>query len=88
MTKSLTFSTDNDHSRLELILDELNEMLKRENKKTMYYDPYYQEMLEEVIDKIDSFINYEPSDAEINADVISADERHSIAWKQHQEMHS
>lgn len=87
MTKTLTFSTDNDFYRLELIFQELQDMLNRENKRTIYYDPFYQEMLEEVIDRMNEFINYEPSDAEINADVISADERHLIAWKQHQEMH-
>lgn len=85
---TLTFSTDNDYQRLELILKELQEMLEREEKRMNSCDFNYEETLREAIDEIDAYVNYEPSDAELTGEPpISADERHSAAWAQHQELH-
>jgi hypothetical protein len=85
---TLTFSTDNDYTRLELMFRELQEMLKRENKRIHSYDFQYEEVLNDVIDKMDEYINYEPSDAELMGEPpISAAERHSAAWAQHLELH-
>lgn len=85
---TLTFSTDNDYTRLELMFRELQEMLKRENKRMNSNDVDYESTLNDVIDRMDEYINYEPSDAELMGEPpISAAERHSAAWAQHLEAH-
>ena len=85
---TLTFSTDNDYTRLELMFRELQEMLKRENKRMNSNDVDYESTLNDVIDRMDEYINYEPSDAELMGEPpISAAERHSVAWAEHLEAH-
>lgn len=85
---TLTFSTDNDYTRLQLIFNELQEMLKRESKRIHSCDPQYEEVLNDVLDKMDEYVNYEPSDAELMGEPpISAAERHSAAWAEHLEAH-
>lgn len=85
---TLTFSTDNDYTRLELMFRELQEMLRRENKRMNSCDVDYESTLNDVIDRMDEYINYEPSDAELMGEPpISAAERHSAAWAEHLEAH-
>lgn len=84
---TLTFSTDNDYTRLQLIFNELQEMLKRESKRTISYDVDCESMLSDVIDKMDEYINYEPSDAELMGEPpVTAAEMHSMALAQKLEL--
>lgn len=86
---TLSFSTDNDFIRLQLISSELTEMLKREEKRVSARDVQLELLLDDVIDKINQYIDYEPSDEEMGGEPpMSASEIHSAAWKQHQELHS
>lgn len=86
---TLSFSTDNDFIRLQLISSELSEMLKREGKRVYVRDVQLESLLDDVIDKINQYIDYEPSDEEMGGEPpMSASEIHSAAWKQHQELHS
>lgn len=86
---TLSFSTDNDFIRLQLISSELTEMLKREEKRVSARDVQLESLLDDVIDKINQYIDYEPSDEEMGGEPpMSASEIHSAAWKQHQELHS
>ena len=86
---TLSFSTDNDFIRLQLISSELTEMLKREGKRVSVRDVQLESLLDDVIDKINQYIDYEPSDEEMGGEPpMSASEIHSAAWKQHQELHS
>lgn len=84
---TLTFSTDNDYTRLELMFRELIEMLKRENLRIHSCDSQYEEVLNDVIDKMDEYINYEPSDAELMGEPpVTAAEMHSMALAQKLEL--
>lgn len=97
MKATLTFSSNKDYApvvyddtRLELIRDELQEMLKREQRVQMMHSaPGREEMLEEVIKLITEHIDWEPSDEEMGYSYeppVTAAEMHTAAWQQKQEL--
>lgn len=97
MKATLTFSSNKDYApvvyddtRLELIRDELQEMLKREQRVQMIHSaPGREEMLEEVIKLITEHIDWEPSDEEMGYSYeppVTAAEMHTAAWAQKQEL--
>jgi hypothetical protein len=71
----------------------LQEVVKRENKlhlMDMTLNSCDVDTIEyEVLPLLESIIDYEPSDEEMSGEPpMSANEMHSAAWKQHQELHS
>lgn len=78
--------------RLEIIMNELQAMLDRDSKRPMSYEHLPcggHEVIEEVIQMIDEYINWEPSDEEIGGEPpLSSKEMLDAAWKQHLEAHS
>lgn len=44
--------------------------------------------LDELIDCLTEFLDWEPSDADMDPTPVTANEMHSAAWKEHQEAHS
>jgi hypothetical protein len=79
-----------DYRRLPQICNELQEMLVRECGRHMMDSDYnYQAALEQAIDAINGYLEYEPSDEEMGGEPpMTASEMHSAAWQQHREMHS
>lgn len=77
-----------DYRRLAEIRTELREMLKREEKRHMMdADFYYAQMLEEVIDLMDNYIDYDPTPNEPGEPPMTMSEMHDAAWREHQEAH-
>jgi hypothetical protein len=71
----------------------LQEVVKQENKlhlMDMTLNSCDVDTIEyEVLPLLESIIDYEPSDEEMSGEPpMSANEMHSAAWKQHQELHS
>lgn len=78
----------NDYRKLSEIRAELREMLKRENKRhEMDSDHFYVAMLEEVIDLMDNYIDYDPTPNEPGEPPMTMSEMHDAAWREHQEAH-
>lgn len=78
-----------DSFKLELIRDELQNILDREMKcPIMDSSPGLEDMLCEVIQIMSDFIDYQPSDEEMNPSEppITMNEMHSAAWAQKQEL--
>ena len=89
MIKCVPGSLLDDIQKMREIQRELYAMLQREEKRhIMDSDPQFEQMLNEVIDLIDNYIDYDPTPNEPGEPPMTADEMHSAAWKQHQEMHS
>jgi hypothetical protein len=89
MIKCVPGSLLDDIQKMREIQRELYAMLQREEKRhIMDSDPQFDQMLNEVIDLIDNYIDYDPTPNEPGEPPMTADEMHSAAWKQHQEMHS
>lgn len=91
MAKSIVISQlMQDYRRLPQIRNELQEMLDRDLKRHMMdADHFYQAALEEAIDAIDKYLEYEPGDEEMGGEPpMTASEMHSAAWEQHREMHN
>ena len=78
-----------DNQRLVLIKKELEAMHKREvHRHLMDQSHGFEDLLCNLIDTIDEYLNYEPSDDEICGEPpMSAAEIHHVAWVQHQELH-
>lgn len=77
-----------DYRRLAEIRTELREMLKREEKRHMMdADHFYEETLEEVIDLMDNYIDYDPTPNEPGEPPMTMSEMHDAAWREHQEAH-
>lgn len=79
--------------RINLIIKELQAILAREEKRDhMYLQLPYEapELIFEAIGLLEKATEWgEPSDYDLTGEPpMSADERHSAAWKQHQELHS
>ena len=71
----------------------LQEVVKRENKlhlMDMTLNSCDVDIIEyEVLPLLESIIDYQPSDEEMRGESsMSAEEIHSSAWKQHQELHT
>jgi len=76
------------YSRLDLIRRELRNIIAIEGADP-YADPRLENMLEEVLDLMDSYLDWEPSDEDIMGEPpMTADEMHSAAWAEHQAAHS
>lgn len=78
-----------DYRRLAEIRKELKEMLDRELKRHMMdSDTYYQAAIENALDALDEYLEYEPGDDSFSGEPpMTASEMHSAAWKEHQEAH-
>lgn len=83
-----------DHANLTRIIKELNEILERDSKRPEMYEhltPSMRSLLEEeIIPALENELNWEPSDADLGYDgepPMTADEMHTAAWRQHQELH-
>ena len=78
-----------DLKRVQEICKELEALLQREEKRHMMdSDPAFQSMLEEVIEAINEYVDYDPTPNEPGEPPMTAVEMHSGAWQQHQQFHS
>jgi hypothetical protein len=78
----------NNHSKLDLIRRELRSIIASEGADP-YADPALENMLEEVLDLMDGYLDWEPSDEDILGEPpMTADEMHTAAWAEHQLAHS
>jgi hypothetical protein len=85
----------NEYHKLTDILEELQAMSQRESKRhemDQHLTPYMLALLEdEIIPMLENELEWEPSDADLGYDgepPMTADEMHTAAWRQHQELHS
>ena len=78
-----------DIGKLSAAVELLNQISLRESKRhLMDSTPGLTDMLDEVIDIMTNFLDWEPSDADLTGEPpITAAEMHSASWKQHQELH-
>ena len=77
-----------DWHRVELAREILCQVRERESKRHMMDStPGLEDMLDEVILAMSEFLDYEPLDQD-GEPPLTAAEMHSMAWKQHQELHS
>ena len=94
MTHSLAFHSTtkfnpSDTIKLELIRGELYKMREREEKRhLMDSAPGLDTCLNDLIERLTDYLDWEPSDPDLDTAPITADEMHSAAWKEHQEAHS
>lgn len=86
--------TMNERQNLERIIKELQDIVQRESKRHMMDTHLNHQMLNliecEIIPALENELNYEPSDEEMgygSEPPMTADEMHSAAWAQHQELH-
>jgi hypothetical protein len=84
----------NEYHKLTDILEELQAIVQRENKRhlmDMHLNMSMLSLLEdEIIPLLKNELEWEPSDADLGNDgepPMTADEMHTAAWHQHQEMH-
>jgi hypothetical protein len=84
----------NERQNLERIVKELQDVVQRESKRHMMDTHLNLQMLNliecEIIPALENELNYEPSDEEMgygSEPPMTADEMHSAAWVQHQELH-
>ncbi len=84
--------TNNEHYQLKLAVKQLEDIMERECKRHMmdcHLNFSTHDVIEEAIAALNNELDYEPSDAElIGEPAVTADEMHSTAWRQHQELHS
>jgi hypothetical protein len=83
----------NEAKRIDLIIKELQAIYAREEKRNHMYlhFPYEApELLLEAIELLEKATEWgEPSDGYLTGEPpLTADEMHTAAWKQHQELHS
>ena len=95
MTTPTTSSTStwkqNEYYQLREALKLLEQIKQRDDKRPlecMHLDMQTHDVLEEVIGMLQSDLDNDPTPDEPGEPPITADEMHSAAWKQHQEMHS
>lgn len=78
--------------RFNLIQKELEAMWVRQEKLPIdLADHAFSSVLCEILDKMEEYLNYEPTDAELGLDgepPLSASERWTEAHRQHRELHS
>jgi acyl carrier protein len=80
--------------KLERIIKELKEVLERDSKRHMmdeHLTPSLRSLLEEeIIPVLENELDWEPSDEDLGyggEPPMTADEMHTAAWQQHQELH-
>ena len=85
----------NEYCKLADVLEELKAISQRESKRHMmdqHLTPSMLAMVEdEIIPMLENEMDYEPTDEELGyggEPPITADEMHTTAWRQHQELHS
>jgi hypothetical protein len=82
----------NEYTRLKRVIKELKEVLARDDKRHQmdeHLTPSMRALLEEeIIPVLENELDYDPTDDMGGEPPITADEMHTAAWKQHQEMHS
>jgi len=94
MTYSLAFHSTtqfnpSDVIKLELIRKELREMRDREDRRhLMDSTPRLDTCLDELIDCLTEYLDWEPSDEDIDPTPVTANEMNFAAWKEHQKAHS
>lgn len=76
--------------KFDLMHKELKDMYVRQEKLPIDLQDYmFTNLLINILDQIEEYENYEPSDAEITSEPpLSANERWSAAHRQHMELHS
>jgi hypothetical protein len=85
----------NEYHKLADVLEELKAISQRESKRHMMDQHLTPSMLamvdDEIIPMLENEMDYEPSDEELGNSgepPMTADEMHTAAWRQHQELHS
>jgi hypothetical protein len=85
----------NEYTALAGIVKELKAIVARESKRPQGCEDLTPSMLalleEEIIPQLENELNWEPSDADLgygSEPPLTADERHTAAWQQHQAMHN
>ena len=83
--------TKNEYHQLDLIVKQLRAVLEREDKRDIRDEELASStygVVEEVIAMLEAEIDYDPTPNEPGEPPMTADEMHTAAWQQHQEMHS
>ncbi len=85
----------NEYTALAGIVKDLKAIVARESKRPQGCEDLTPSMLalleEEIIPQLENELNWEPSDADLgygSEPPLTADERHTAAWQQHQAMHN
>ena len=85
----------NEYTALAGIVKDLKAIVARESKRPQGCEDLTPSMLalleEEIIPALENELNWEPSDADLgygSEPPLTADERHTAAWQQHQAMHN
>jgi hypothetical protein len=94
MQASLQFNSVNsypvgDITRLMLIRKELGEMDSRQGRlDIMDSCMHLEECITDLIDRLDEYLNYDPTPDYSGEPPLTSAEMHSAAWEQHRAMHS
>lgn len=91
----MTTTRINEYTALAGILTALKAIVIRESKRPQGCEDLTYSMLalleEEIIPQLENELNWEPSDTDLgygSEPPLTADERHTAAWQQHQVMHN
>lgn len=93
MSASIEFHSVNskpvgDHTRLHLIRKELEAMsIRQERLHMMDSDPYLVECIDEVVERIREYEDYDPTPDYSGEPPMTITEMHAGAWQQHLEAH-
>ena len=82
--------TKNEYHQLDLIVKQLRAVLEREDKRDIRDEELASGtygVVEEVIAMLEAEIDYDPTPDEPGEPPMTADEMHTAAWQQHQELH-
>ena len=83
--------TKNEYHQLDLIVKQLRAVLEREDKRDIRDEELASGtygVVEEVIAMLEAEIDYDPTPDEPGEPPMTADEMHTAAWQQHQELHN
>ena len=83
--------TKNEYHQLDLIAKQLRAVLEREDKRDIRDEELASStygVVEEVIAMLEAEIDYDPTPDEPGEPPMTADEMHTAAWQQHQELHN
>lgn len=81
----------NEYHQLQEAVNMLKAILERESKRhQMDQDlvPGDDDVVQEAIGLLEEIIDYDPTPNELGEPPITLDEMHTVAWKEHQAMHS
>ena len=86
---SVTQRPVDDHTKLHLICKELEAMSIRQGRLHMMdSDPCFVDCIDEVVERIKEYEDYDPTPDYAGEPPITMAEMHNEAWKQHQLLHS